>query len=121
MNDLYHYFGADLAITNTGSLMPVDGTVKGQQRVLRRLLTNPGGYLWHLNYGAGLPAMVGSLTDIPAIKAVIQEQMLLESVVAQDPAPVITVAPIQSGVSVQISYVDATTKTAQVLNFNVNR
>lgn len=121
MNDIFHYVGNDLQLTNTGSLLPIDGTVKGQQRVLRRLLTNPGEYIWHTNYGAGLAQKVGSLATASEIQALIQSQMLLEAAVAQDPPPAVKVQKLTNGVSVQINYVDAQSKTAQVLTFDVNR
>ena len=42
-----------------GDLAPAAGTLRGQQRVLRRLLTNPGDYIWQPGYGAGLGQFVG--------------------------------------------------------------
>ena len=83
--------GGDVASSVTGDLLPVDGTIKGQQRILRRLLTNPGDYIWHPTYGAGLGAKVGDNTDIPAITALIRAQIRLESVVSQNPPPTVRV------------------------------
>ena len=42
MVDLALQFGGDLAVGPTGDLELADGSVLTQQRVLRRLLTNPG-------------------------------------------------------------------------------
>lgn len=133
MIDLYHYVGGDLALSPTGDLATIDGTVKGQQRILRRLLTNPpeldaagnviaaGDYLFHQEYGAGVPKLVGQNVNIAQIKALIRGQMMLESCVASTPAPVIDVITIPEGVSVTIQYTDADNKTAQILSFDVNR
>lgn len=133
MNDLYHYVGSDLALSPTGDLAPIDATVKGQQRILRRLLTNPpeldavgnvisaGDYLWHQDYGAGVPKLVGTNVDVPKIKALIRGQMLLEDCVARTPEPVIDVQVIPEGVSVTVQYIDAHSRTQQVLSFDVNR
>lgn len=121
MNDLSHYIGSDLNLSITGGLQLVDGTMKGQQRVLRRLLTNPGEYMFHPNYGAGLGALVGSVSDVAKITALIRGQILLEQAVARVPAPEITVSAITNGVSVYIRYTDAVSRAAQVLSFNVNR
>lgn len=121
MDDLYHNIGADVYPSVTGDLLRVDGTTKGQQRVLRRLLTNPGDYIWHPTYGGGLGAKVGDVTDIPAIKALIRRQLRLEDCVSQAPEPVVDVAPITGGVSVRIRYVDSISKTPQTLSFDVNR
>ena len=49
MNDLAHFYGNDINTSPTGDLMPIDGTGKGQQRILRRLLTNPGDLIFRLN------------------------------------------------------------------------
>lgn len=121
MFDVFHYIGGDVASSVTGDLLPVDGTIKGQQRILRRLLTNPGDYIWHPTYGAGLGAKVGDNTDIPAITALIRAQIRLESVVSQNPPPTVRVTAIQSGVSVYIGYTDAISKTPQTLSFDINR
>jgi len=133
MSDLHHYFGGDLTLSATGDLLKVDGTTQGQQRVLRRLLTNPaafdsngnvtvsGDYIFHPNYGAGLPRMVGDTVNIAKIKGVIRGQILLEASVARNPEPIITVTEIQGGVSVYIHYNDAQTGKPVALSFDVNR
>lgn len=121
MNDLYHYFGGDLNASATGDLQPVDGTTRGQQRILRRLLTNPGDYIWHPDYGAGLPSYVGAVIDTAEIQALIRGQMLLEDSVASTPEPVVTVQEIAGGMTVNIQYTDADSKTPQALSFNVTK
>jgi phage baseplate assembly protein W len=119
MVDLYHMIGNDLNHGSSGDLQSVDGTIQGQQRVLRRLLTSPGTYIWQTDYGGGLPALVGQTLDTGAITAVIRNQLALEAVVASDPAPVIMVHPIANGVFVTISYVDADNGAQTTLNFNL--
>jgi hypothetical protein len=133
MSDLNHYFGGDLAQSATGDLLKVDGTTQGVQRVLRRLLTNPalrdssgnviaaGDYIFHPDYGAGLPRMVGDTVDIAKITGAIKGQILLESAVARNPAPTIDVVAITGGVSVSIRYNDAQTGAPAALDFDVNR
>jgi hypothetical protein len=129
MSDLYHYLGGDLALSATGDLQPVDGAVMGQQRVLRRLLSNSADlanqiaadYIWHKDYGAGLPREVGQLADARRIKAEIRAHIFKESRVARQPEPEITVLPMLSGVSVKIRYVDAVTKDWVPLAFDINR
>lgn len=121
MNDLYQYFGDDLNPSATGDLQPVAATTRGQQRILRRLLTNPGDYIWHPDYGAGLPRYVGSVIDVRQIKALIRGQVLLEDSVAKTPEPVIDVQAIQGGMTVTIQYNDAATNAPQRLSFNVTK
>ncbi len=121
MNDLYQYFGDDIGASATGDLLPVAGIERGQQRILRRLLTNPGDYIFHPEYGAGVPRLVGETVDIQKIRALIRGQVLLEDSVARMPEPEVIVKPIQGGVSCTIRYVDAVAKAPAVLSFNVNR
>jgi hypothetical protein len=110
MKDIYHYIGGDLSTSPTGDLRPVESTERGKQRVLRRLMTNPGDYIFHPAYGAG-----------NEWKALILGQMLLEDAVAQDPTPTVTLTIIEQGVSVYVSYTDATTGTPATLSFDVTR
>jgi len=114
-------WGGDLSAGPTGDLALATGTALGQQRVLRRLLTNPGDYIWQLQYGAGLAQFVGAPCNIAAIKAAIRSQIFMESAVARLPEPLIDVQSAQDGsVYVYIRYVDATDSTTQVLSFSVS-
>jgi phage baseplate assembly protein W len=92
--------------------------------VLRRLMTNPGDYIWQLGYGAGLGQFIGQPTNASQIQAVIRSQIFKEAAVARTPEPVISVqSDPTSGagtVYVQIRYVDAATGQTQVLSFSVN-
>lgn len=121
MKDLNHYAGDDLSLSPTGSLSPVEGTERGKQRILRRLITNPGDYLSHTEYGAGLGRYVGALTNIPEIIALIRGQILLEDCVAKKPAPLISVSTDNETLSVTISYTDAPLGEPVTLSFEVNR
>lgn len=133
MSDLYHYWGADLSVSASGDLLGVDGTTAGQQRILRRLLTNPAGnslngappdpgdYLFHLDYGAGLPRWVGKNVDIPRVRALVRGQLMKENIVAKQPLPVVTVTEITNGISISIQYNDALTKRPVFLSFDVNK
>jgi phage baseplate assembly protein W len=120
MNDLFQYLGTDLSPSSTGDLLPVSGTVRGQQRILRRLMTNPGDYIWHPDYGAGLPSYVGATIDMRQMKALIRGQIMLEASVAKTPEPVIDVQPIPGGMAVTIQYNDAQSNTPQSLSFNAS-
>lgn len=121
MNDLDHYIGGDIAVSATADINVATALTASQQRVLRRLLTNPGDYPWHPAYGAGLPAEVGKLADERRIRGLIQSQIFLEAVVLQKPAPIITVTMLPSGVSVYVKFADAQTGQLATLAFDVNR
>ena len=122
MVDIYHYFGNDIVTSPTGDLQVVDGITKGQQRILRRLLTNPGDYIFHPKYGAGLPRYIGqalTTSKYQEIKGVILSQIYLEQCVSRNPTPIINLRAQQSYLYCQIQYTDAGTLLPQVLTFQV--
>jgi len=121
MTDLNHYIGGDLSVSPTGDIQQVDGITVTSQRILRRLLTNPGDYIWHPTYGAGLGKKIGTVLDVRAITALIRSQIFLEQSVARSPAPVITITPQPSGLSARIKYYDGSTGKLTTLAFDVNR
>jgi len=119
MTDAAQYFSQDLALGATGGLQIADRVLLSQQRILRRLMTNPGDYIWEPNYGAGLPRQIGSKIDVTAITALIRSQMYLESSVQQQPEPQITVTTIPNGIFVQIQYVEVDSGLPANLSFDV--
>ena len=120
MADAYTLWQTDLQFSPTSDLLLAAGSEAGRQRVLRRLLTNPGDYFAHADYGAGLPAKVGSLATAAELEAVVRSQMLLEHAVAQDPPPSVSVSQILNGVAVQVTYNDAVTAAPVLLSFDIN-
>ena len=121
MADLFAVWQSDLSLDLTSDLLLTKGSEEGRQRVLRRLLTNPGDYFAHPDYGAGLPQKVGSLATAAELKALVLSQMLQEAAVAQDPPPVVTVTQIVNGVAILVSYSDAVTTEPVTLGFDINR
>jgi len=120
MADLALLFGGDLSVGPTGDIAVADGPALTQQRVLRRLLTNAGDYIWQLTYGAGLGQFVGQPGAVAAIQAVTRAQMLRESAVAASPAPVISASSATDGtVSLSVQYADAATQQTNLLSFSV--
>lgn len=121
MPDVAQQWGDDLQVTPTGDLALADGLALGVQRVLRRLLTNQEDYIWHPDYGAGLPERVGALLDITAIKSAIRAQIFQEDVVSRTPAPVITATQTGPGtLYVAIQYVDAGTGQQASVAFDLS-
>lgn len=125
--DLNQVWSQDVVPSPTGDLGIVSGATRSQQRVLRRLLTNPldangpPDYALHPTYGAGLPRYVGQNVDPAKLRALIRGQMLLEDSVARNPAPQITVTtPDPSTISVYIRYTVAGSGAPATLSFNVN-
>lgn len=120
--DINCNYGNDI-VAVAGDLSTVTGSVRSQQRVLRRLLTNPGSYIWEPTYGAGLASFVGqalSTDNYDQIKSLILSNMFLETSVSQSPPPKIFIQTIQNGVFVQINYNENPSQNPVVLTFNLN-
>jgi phage baseplate assembly protein W len=122
MFDIFHNCGEDLKVGNGGDLALAGGTDVINQRVLRRLLTNPGDYIWNLNYGGGLATFVGQPVNPREIEAVISTQLLEEAAIPTSPVPRIvatTTDVAQGGVAVNITYADPGESAPVTLNFTV--
>ena len=120
MADVAHVGGQDLQLGPTGDLALVDGSDETQQRVLHRLLTSAGTYIWQLSYGAGLPALVGSVASRQQIAAIIRAQMAYEPSVALSPEPqaIVTSADVAE-VTATITYTDNETGSIQTLTLPI--
>jgi hypothetical protein len=126
--EIYHEFGNDVVITVNGDLQTVDGVELSNQRIIRRLLTNPivianpPDYLQQPTYGAGLPQFIGRLNTPQTyneIKALITAQMYLEETVLQTPPPVIELQGLPDSLSGTITYVYAPTNQQTVVSFSL--
>ena len=91
MTDIEHIMGVDLAVSSSGDLAVVSGDEAVRERVLRRLLTTPGAYIWQLTYGGGLADFVGQISNAALLLATVRRQLLLESAVARQPLPTVAV------------------------------
>ncbi len=120
MADFWHQFGSDLQLAADGDLLLAHSADETLQRVLRRLMTIPGNYIWHLGYGAGLPAMIGQPADAARIAGIARGQMLQEAGVARTPPPTATAVSDGTGsVFLSITYTDANSGAQQVATFKV--
>ena len=110
--DIEHRWAGDLGVGPTGDLMVVSGSAVTKQRILRRLLTNPGDYIWDFSYGAGLAGFIGGTASEGQITAVVHSQILLEATVSRLPSPAIAVAALGApglgtfGVTIQYATAD---------------
>lgn len=116
LDDIGHVWGQDLQVGPTGDLARVNEATRTQQRILRRVLTALGSYLFEPTYGAGLPQKIGQALNIGEVKGIIRGQMLLEPSVASIQS--IEVVPIQGGVSVKVRYTSLPDKQPVVLTFS---
>jgi hypothetical protein len=121
MYDIFHEWGSDLVVDSSGDLALSTGSGTVSQRVFRRLLTNPGDYLWSLDYGGGLGQFVGFPTNSAAIRASIRAQLLLETAVPTTPSPQVTVSVADTAngyVLATITYADPSTSVPVQLNIS---
>ncbi len=122
MADISHTYGSDLSVDATGDLAVSDGSQLGQERVIRRLLTNPGNYLWSLTYGAGLARFIGKPAAPRRMAAITRSQMFQEAAVARNPLPTVRISTFPDGTMTEsIQYVDAQTGGAVTLSLPVGR
>lgn len=121
--DIYLDWGNDLVLGANNDLQTVSDTLRGSQRVYRRLLTNAGDYVFVPSYGAGIPAYVGQAlsSDLyQQIQSTIESQIFLEPSVSQDPTPEIYFQTIQQGLFTQINYTDQSSQLPVVINFSIS-
>jgi phage baseplate assembly protein W len=109
MFDVFQEWGNDLVVGSGGDLALVTAPQATTQRIRRRLLTNPGDYLWNLNYGGGLARFVGTPAASSKIEAVVRTQLALESTVATTPTPQVSAHLVDAAngyVVANITYTD---------------
>lgn len=123
--NIYLDWKSDLVLQANGDFLLVNGVQETQQRIIRRLLTNPGSYIWHPDYGAGLGQYIGRLltpAEFDSIKGTITSQIFNEASVAKNPPPKITLT--QSAdlniLFCTIKYCDAVSQQPFVLSFQVS-
>lgn len=110
MSDISHTLGYDLDISENGDLATVSGSDIGKQRIIRRLSTNPGDYIFWLDYGAGLPQKIGNTDSLADISSIVLEQMKMESAISESPTPSIKMYMLTDGTKkITIQYADSNT------------
>lgn len=113
MTDYWLDWQNDFRVSPTGGLVLVDGDDEARQRLMRRLCTAVMGYIWHPDYGAGLPQKIGDPWEPAEIEAICRAQVNMESSVAMNPPPRVNVSEIIPGMcSIDIRYISAQTGLA---------
>jgi hypothetical protein len=120
--DIYHVFGNDLVLNANNDLATVVDVDETNQRILRRLLTAKGTYIWQTDFGASIPERIGvpiSVEIVNLIKKDVKSEIFKESNVAQDPAPEIDIELIDNGFQCSIKYYNVQTQAYSILTFKV--
>lgn len=110
----------DFQPDSTGDLMVIDGVDEVRQRLERRLFTAVQGYVWHPEYGAGLPQKIGSVLSVADINSIVSSQLALEASVAPSPPAQLTVSASPNNpslITIGILYWDA--KTGVSVSFTI--
>lgn len=118
MADISLEWNDDFQPDATGDILIVDGDDEVRQRLERRLFTAVQGYVWHPDYGAGLPQKIGSVMSAQEIKAVCMSQLVLEDSVAPSPPAQLTVAMQPGGICI-ISIIYWSAKTGVSVSFQI--
>lgn len=119
----YHWFGEDTVFSASGDDLSTSGVEELNQRILRGLMTSPGEYVWHPEYGSGLGRFVGRALS-PELRTeiigLVRGVVLAEPEVQKQPEPTITLNSDANGfASLQISYVYAPTAEPQTITFKL--
>jgi hypothetical protein len=103
-------WGGDLLVGPTGDIGVAPIQNEAEQRIIRRLLTNPGDYIWHLTYGAGLGAYVGQPYSSKSVESTILTQIQSEPIVVSNPSPL---------VQIQQSLANSTPATSVTIQYQI--
>lgn len=120
MPDAWLEWNGDFLVSPTGGLLLASGDDFARQRIIRRLLTAIGSYVWDTGYGAGLPQKIGRPVVVTALKSLVRSQIALESSVAATPAPIIAVTEDANNLgayTIVINYTDAASGEPVTLSF----
>jgi hypothetical protein len=115
MTDVSLEWGGDFIVSASGGLLLADRDDLARQRIERRLFTAVRGYVWHQDYGVGLPQKIGRTVNVNTLTALVRSQIALEAAVAPSPIPQISVVEDANNVglyTISISYTDAANGSA---------
>ena len=120
MSDLWLEWNGDFIAAANGDLLLATGEDESRQAICRRLFTAVQGYVFHPEYGAGLPQTIGSPANVNTLKAIVSSQIALETTVDQSQPVTVTVQSDknQAGLyTIAISYTEAVTGEPVELSF----
>jgi hypothetical protein len=120
MQDVNHWYSGDTLLSVTGDLSVSSPIVSTQQRIIRRILTNPVSkdgppdYIFAPNYGCGAAKYIGeTINKLKELQKTILNQVILEPGVSTNPFPKVVLNTDNTVLFIKIMYVDITTGELQ--------
>ena len=123
MPDVSLEWGGDFVVSASGGLLLADRDDLARQRIERRLFTAVRGYLWHQDYGVGIPQKIGRTVNVNTLTALVRSQIALEAAVAPYPVPIISVTEDANNLNlytISISYTSATNGSPVTLSISTS-
>lgn len=122
MPDIDLPWGTDFNLTPSGDLATCDGAEQTRQHFLRRLLTAVQGYIWHPEFGIGIPQRIGKVARTSVIAALVRAQAAQEATIARTPVPKVSVDYIDTTPGlyvISVKYTNAITGTPEAIKLEV--
>lgn len=120
MADIACPWKGDFDLTPDGDLAMADGGDMVEQAIVRRLMTAVNGYVWHPEYGAGLPQRIGRVAQARNIRSLVLAQIRLEATVSALPLPTVAVTTPSAGLfAIAIAYTSAVTGKSVEISLQV--
>lgn len=122
MSDLWLEWNGDFAAAANGDLLLATSSDESRQAICRRLFTAVQGYIFHPEYGAGLPQKIGSPVNVNTLQAVVASQIAMETTVDQSQPVAVAVHADKNTAglyTINISYTEAVTGNPVELSFTL--
>jgi phage baseplate assembly protein W len=118
LSDFNTPWGGDLSLSATGGLELISGANLTSQRLIRRLMTNPGDYIFEPSYGAGLPSYVGRPIQAKTIAGIAKAQAAMEATVESVTSVTVFAITVNS-FGLTIIYIPRSGGGPQILSYTV--
>lgn len=120
--DVHHIIGDDILLDKSNDLAFVFDTDETNQRIMRRLFTNKGTYIWNAKWGASIPWRVGDTLSAEVYREIVNEiraAVLEDGNVAKDPLPEITIEQSSNGLICYIRYYNLSEDEHDIISLRI--